>query len=246
MDPSVFFVKSFSKAFEVPDKFKDKCIRSMMHESAPGVYTFDMMQPIFCDRLLSEVEYFEKWACETRFRIMRPSTMHRFGVALDDFGMKGTLDWLMRDFISHISKILFPDVGGCSLDSNHGYVVEYGMGRDVDLGFHVDDSEVTLNVCLGTEFTGGDLFSEEIFSCSHARGTAIIHRGFHRHGALATTSGHRFSLVMWCRREMKKHRKGFSNDCGECERERQARLIQSVAARKKKWFGVVGEGDDAS
>lgn len=25
-------------------------------------------------------------------------------------------------------------------------------------GFHVDDSEVTLNVCLGKQFTGGDLF----------------------------------------------------------------------------------------
>lgn len=26
------------------------------------------------------------------------------------------------------------------------------------LGFHVDDSEVTLNVCLGKQFTGGELF----------------------------------------------------------------------------------------
>lgn len=26
------------------------------------------------------------------------------------------------------------------------------------VGFHVDDSEVTLNVCLGKEFSGGELF----------------------------------------------------------------------------------------
>lgn len=26
------------------------------------------------------------------------------------------------------------------------------------LGFHVDDSEVTLNVCLGKQFSGGELF----------------------------------------------------------------------------------------
>ena len=25
-------------------------------------------------------------------------------------------------------------------------------------GFHVDDSEVTLNVCLGKEFSGGELY----------------------------------------------------------------------------------------
>lgn len=26
------------------------------------------------------------------------------------------------------------------------------------VGFHVDDSEVTLNVCLGKQFSGGELF----------------------------------------------------------------------------------------
>ena len=41
------------------------------------------------------------------------------------------------------------DVGGFDLDSHHGFVVEYGVDRDVDLCFHSDDSEVTLNVCLG-------------------------------------------------------------------------------------------------
>ncbi|GMY32351.1 Fe2OG dioxygenase domain-containing protein [Fagus crenata] len=45
--------------------------------------------------------------------------------------------------------VFFPEVGGSTLDSHHGFVVEYGMDRDVELGFHVDDSEVTLNVCLG-------------------------------------------------------------------------------------------------
>ena len=61
-------------------------------------------------------------------------------------------------------------------------MVEYQLGKDTSLGFHVDDSEVmprqlsylftvqlcpclffilnkvTLNVCLGDVFTGGQLF----------------------------------------------------------------------------------------
>ncbi|XP_024995623.1 uncharacterized PKHD-type hydroxylase At1g22950-like [Cynara cardunculus var. scolymus] len=78
------------------------------------------------------------------------------------FGMESMLEKLMEDFIRHISKIFFPDVGGYSLDSNHGFVVEYGMDRDVELGFHVDDSEVTLNVCLGKQFTGGELFFRDV------------------------------------------------------------------------------------
>ncbi|KAF6158383.1 hypothetical protein GIB67_022463 [Kingdonia uniflora] len=82
-------------------------------------------------------------------------------------------------------------------------------------GFHVDDSEVTLNVCLGKQFSGGELFfrgircdnhvntdtqTEEILDYSHIPGHAVLHRGRHRHGARATTSGHRINLLIWCRR----------------------------------------------
>lgn len=38
---------------------------------------------------------------------MRPNTMNKFGAVLDDFGMEGTLDKLMEDFIRHISKSKF-------------------------------------------------------------------------------------------------------------------------------------------
>ncbi|KAM7261120.1 hypothetical protein ACFE04_026595 [Oxalis oulophora] len=58
----------------------------------------------------------------------------------------------------YLMEFFFAEFGGCSLDAHHGYVVEYGIDRDTELGFHVDDSEVTLNVCIGREFSGGDLF----------------------------------------------------------------------------------------
>ncbi|XP_071739336.1 2-oxoglutarate and iron-dependent oxygenase domain-containing protein CP2-like [Rutidosis leptorrhynchoides] len=170
MNPSMFFVPSFLKAFNANDKDRDKSIKSIMSEPTPGVYTCDMLQPRFCEMLLSEVENFEKWVHETKFRIMRPNTMNKFGAVLDDFGLEGTLDKLMEDFIRHISKIFFPDVGGYSLDSHHGFVVEYGMDRDVELGFHVDDSEVTLNVCLGKQFTGGELFFRGVRCEKHVNG----------------------------------------------------------------------------
>lgn len=31
-------------------------------------------------------------------------------------------------------------------------------GQDVDLSYHYDNAEVTINVCLGREFTGGQLY----------------------------------------------------------------------------------------
>ncbi|XP_023746308.1 2-oxoglutarate and iron-dependent oxygenase domain-containing protein CP2 [Lactuca sativa] len=261
LNPSSFFVQSFWKAFSANDKNRDESIRSIMSEPAPGVYTFDMLQPRFCDMLLNEVENFEKWVHETKFRIMRPNTMNKYGAVLDDFGMESMLEKLMEEFIRHISKIFFLDVGGYSLDSHHGFVVEYGMDRDVELGFHVDDSEVTLNVCLGKNFTGGELFfrgvrcekhvntethPEEIYDHAHLPGRAIIHRGRHRHGAQATTSGQRMNLLLWCRssvfRELRKHQKEYLNWCGECRREKQARLQQSVAAKKMELLVSQGDG----
>lgn len=41
---------------------------------------------------------------------------------------------------------------------------------------------------------------QEIFDYSHVPGQAVLHRGRHRHGARATTSGHRINLLLWCRR----------------------------------------------
>ncbi|EOY25531.1 2-oxoglutarate and Fe(II)-dependent oxygenase superfamily protein isoform 3 [Theobroma cacao] len=131
MHASNFFVPSFLKAI---NENKEESFRSIMAEPTLGVFTFEMLQPHFCELLLSEVENFEKWVHETKFRIMRPNTMNKFGAVLDDFGLETMLDKLMEDFIRPISKVFFSDVGGSTLDSHHGFVVEYGIDRDVELG----------------------------------------------------------------------------------------------------------------
>ncbi|XP_011009628.1 PREDICTED: uncharacterized PKHD-type hydroxylase At1g22950-like isoform X1 [Populus euphratica] len=257
MHPVTFFVPSFMKA--INDNTEDS-LRSIISEPSPGVLTFEMLQPRFCELLVAEVENFEAWVNDTKFRIMRPNTMNKYGAVLDDFGLETMLDKLMDGFIRPISKVFFPDVGGATLDSHHGFVVEYGKDWDVDLGFHVDDSEVTLNVCLGKQFSGGELFfrgtrcdkhvntgsqPEEIFDYSHIPGRAVLHLGRHRHGARATTSGHRINLLLWCRssvfREMKKYQKDFSNWCGECSREKKEKQQASIAATKSELLRKDGE-----
>ncbi|XP_031248808.1 uncharacterized PKHD-type hydroxylase At1g22950-like [Pistacia vera] len=245
-----FFVPSFLQAI---NENTEEGFRRIISEPTPGIYTFEMVQPRFCEMLLSEVESFERWVHETKFKIMRPNTMNKFGAVLDDFGLETMLDKLMNDFIRPMSKVLFPEVGGSTLDSHHGFVVEYGMDRDVELGFHVDDSEVSLNVCLGKEFTGGELFfrgvrcdhhvnsetqPEEILDYSHVPGRAVLHRGRHRHGARATTSGWRVNLLLWCRssvfRELRKYQKDCSSWCAECQREKKERQRLSIAATKQE------------
>lgn len=45
-----------------------------------------------------------------------------------------------ESFLKLINAVFFPEVGGSTLDSHHGFVVEYGKDRDVDLGRCFDDA----------------------------------------------------------------------------------------------------------
>lgn len=115
--------------------------------------------------------------------------------------------------VTPISSLVFRDVGGDSLDYHHGFIVEYALDKDTSLDFHVDASDITLNVCLGNIFTGGELFfggircsqcqqtpphQKEEFQIVHQPGHAILHRGKHRHSAQNIESGERLNLILWC------------------------------------------------
>ena len=56
-------------------------------------------------------------------------------------------DRLMLQCVQPFATFLYPLLGQ-GLDSHHGFVVEYELGKDINLGFHVDDSEVRLQVNL--------------------------------------------------------------------------------------------------
>ncbi|MED6175829.1 2-oxoglutarate and iron-dependent oxygenase domain-containing protein cp2 [Stylosanthes scabra] len=243
MNPAAFFVPAFLKA--ISDN-NENSFRSIVSEPFPGIFTFDMLQPHFCELLLSE--------------IIRPNTLNKYGAVLDDFGLQAMLAKLMENFISPLSKVFFAELGGSTLDSHHGFIVEYGKDRDIDLGFHVDDAEVTLNVCLGKQFCGGELFfrgmrcdkhvhtesiPEEIFDYSHFTGQAVLHHGRHRHGARATTSGHRVNLVLWCRssafRELKRYKSDFSSWCGLCTRQKKEQQRKKIDTTSLDLFSREGE-----
>uniref|UniRef100_A0A1J3IG80 Putative PKHD-type hydroxylase n=1 Tax=Noccaea caerulescens TaxID=107243 RepID=A0A1J3IG80_NOCCA len=257
LDPGSFFAPSFLNALH---QKSEQGLRSIMVQTSPGIFTFEMLNPRFCQMLLAEVEHMEKWVYDSRTTIMRPNTLNKFGVVLDDFGFESMLKKLVDEFISPISQVLFPEVCGTALDSHHGFIVEYGKDRDADLGFHVDDSEVSLNVCLGKQFSGGDLYfrgvrcdnhvnseisDKEIYDYSHVPGQAVLHRGRHRHGARATTEGHRVNLILWCRsssfREMKNYQKDFSGWCGECRRVKLERQKSSIEATKQALIKIGAE-----
>jgi hypothetical protein len=205
-----FFAPSLVKAVRAGSP---RALRAAVKEVHPGVFVFDMLRPRFCRELLEEADHFEGWAKDDGLPLVRPNTMNNYGVVLDSLGFYPMLDALMAGYVTPFAACVYPDAGGDSLDTHHGFIVAYELGKDTDLDFHVDASDVTLNVCLGKEFTGGTLFFRgvrcsrcqqtqplpgEDFAITHAPGQAVLHRGKHRHGANPITGGERYNLILWC------------------------------------------------
>ena len=68
------------------------------------------------------------------------------------------LDPFLKQYIQPLSCLMFPKDGGCTLDSYKAFTVKYKMGDDLRLGYHYDNAEVTVNVCIGKDFTEGNLY----------------------------------------------------------------------------------------
>lgn len=110
-----------------------------------------------------------------------------------EFGMDGILSSLQQQYIWPLARRLFP-VQGKSLDEQYSFIVRYQPGEDLGLDMHIDDSDVTFNVCLGEEgFPGATLAFCGTYGepdhrhlshvYQHQVGRAILHLGTRRHGA---------------------------------------------------------------
>lgn len=181
---------------------QEVCRDSLGH----AVYRLDLLSHEFCDLLLEELDHLEASGIPLR----RPNGMNRYGAILSNLGFQeGLLEPLMKQVALPFARELWPewvDPGDC--DDTYGFVVRYKLGEDVDLAEHADTSNVTLNACLGREFTGGGLYfkgvrftgsaeDKEEHLVGHSKGSAVLHLGGHFHGVHPLTGGERSNLVLW-------------------------------------------------
>jgi len=176
--------------------------KSMLTEHVPGqVYSFQMVTEEFCDMFLEEVFNFYKSGLPAR----RPNSMNAYGIILNDIGLEPLIDELQRQ-LQPLGELLFPGPGSC-WDGHHCFIVRYRSGEDLGLDMHTDDSDVTMNLCLGLEFAGAGLqfcgmvgatdHRKHCYTYYHKKGTCVIHLGRRRHGADDITSGERLNLILW-------------------------------------------------
>ncbi|KAM5312867.1 2-oxoglutarate and iron-dependent oxygenase domain-containing protein 2 isoform 1-T1 [Glossophaga mutica] len=127
------------------------------------IYRLPVFTAPFCQALLEELEHFE----QSDLPKGRPNTMNNYGVLLHELGLDGPLVTPLRErFLQPLMALLYPDCGGCWLDSHRAFVVKYAPGQDRELGCHYDNAELTINVALGKAFTGGALYFGGFFQVS--------------------------------------------------------------------------------
>lgn len=172
------------------------------------VYTIPFLQPEACVRLAAEVDRRAK----ERPPKTPPNSMHSYGAVLEDLGLGPFLGALHEEWFQPLAERRFGPYGAGSIDGVHGFIADYAAGQDEDLGFHVDDSAYTLNVCISGDFRGSELYfggprcdvhmqsyerQGEEFEYDHKIGTAVLHAGRHRHGVHPLLSGQRRNLIVW-------------------------------------------------
>jgi hypothetical protein len=191
------------KQIEFNEKRRNVLVKVLQAE-LKDVYSLEIFTQEFSNKLIEEVKNYEK----TQDVSLRPNSMNSYGLVIDELGMGPFFDVFVKDYFSPFAKIM--NKGAYELDDHHTFIVEYFIGGDTNLSIHVDDSELTINLCLGVEgFTGGEVFFRghrdkpttynDYGEYENVVGRAIVHDGRHMHGACTLKSGERYNLIIWCR-----------------------------------------------
>lgn len=188
-------------AWMIDDEDQVPRLPPLVEERARQIFSFPLLRDDCCDRLIEEIEHFQTTGLPAR----RPNSMNNYGLILNEIGLRHSLDALQA-LIHPLARSLFP-VEGAVFDGHHSFCVSYKPDEDRGLDMHSDDSDVTLNVCLGKEFEAAGLtfcgdvgapgHRKQSFCYKHAKGVGLLHLGRRRHGADDISDGHRVNLIMW-------------------------------------------------
>jgi hypothetical protein len=188
-------------------------LESLIDEEFFDVFSFRLLSLSFCRDVREYVSTIVQKGQEDTNALL---LLGRRPVDLDAIGLGWINDLLFHLFVRPISRQLFQSSETLGeLDWRQGYIAGYsaqpteGKARE-RLAMHTDDSEVTLNVCLGDDdFTGGclefrglrgaDAQGELVGTFQPQPGLALLHAGRHFHLVTQVTSGDRFALIVWAR-----------------------------------------------
>ena len=121
---------------------------------SPGIYSFKLFKPEINTKFCEEIKNIQKFFANNENKIpnSKPNPQNNYGVILNYFGFDLMISSLIKEICTPLFKSLWMGVGEESIDHYDAFSMEYSPAKDVHLPTHLDDSEITLNYCLGTEF----------------------------------------------------------------------------------------------
>lgn len=138
----------------------DADLNEVVTEVHPRLFELRLFSSELLEALLRELHVFEHWCEHHDVKPLRPNSMNNYGFMMSQLGLDFALDEFLDEWLVPITSRLFHEHAGDALDHHHSFVVDYAESGDTALGFHVDDSEVTVNACLGFAFEGAEVYFE--------------------------------------------------------------------------------------
>lgn len=197
----------------------------------PGALFGPLLSPAWCAQLAAAAADFEARLLAGEVQAPPPTSMHAYGLPLDVLGLDDLAMQLMGAGLwSRGRAALGGPVDGPLVEAN-GFLVRYGGLGDQSLGQHVDDSDLTLTLCLEGPAEGAELQlegarcglhldgpvrPEERLRAQPAVGEGALHWGKLRHRVLPVRSGSRLSLVVWARGADSRARFEAEAEAGRC------------------------------
>ncbi len=124
LDEKAVFDPSFLQAFHT--RQWNSIIKK---ETATNIYSCPLFTMAFCTQFMEEIHHFRD---ESGLPMLRPNSMHHYGVLLSEMGFDPFLTVLRETYIKPLCQFLYGELG-MQIDSNHAFVVEYKIGVDEKL-----------------------------------------------------------------------------------------------------------------
>lgn len=163
-----------------------------LNEVANDIYEMPIFTDLMCDSLINIAESFGGWSME-RHQDYKTNDIEMTNLGLEKF------------FDFFIPKLMFPifkrvwHLSDAENIKSENFIIKYAENGQRMLHLHHDDSDVTINVCLNDEYSGGEVIfpRQKLNYCNKRVGYGLIHPGkiTHIHGSKQIFTGVRYRLV---------------------------------------------------
>lgn len=227
-DPLLYVNENLAKVLK---SHPDRHLQNVCNQVFKEIFTVPLFTSIATQNILDDL-------CRHEANLSPPDQVNtqrqqipRDLIHVQDVGFLPFVNALVETVIGPVVYSCFPHIRPFPICVSNSYFIRLVAGGS-EIGFHTDDSDITVNICLGGNFEGSVQYfqgprckhhlhtwhrPEEYFEYAHEPGSVLLYTGNHRHGVYPIRSGYRTNLVILLRTVGSVQEQGCPEWCGEHE-----------------------------